>query len=544
MTIIGSGQGGSIGRPLEPTPQELETTAAAQTSRQMMGIVKDSLEVPFTRIGEKDVWHYQSNPSRPTLPQLVNVRASKEPQPQSDNAWMESFKELVNQLPPEVREKLNQDMARPFQSRNADYTELQNALIYTAKGLAWLKTASEALPPENTVFERMQDNIRLPAMALRGTLVNTANIFRGSESFLRFMGPNMQNHDKYSEFVHEGKECLNLLENFQTIMDTPGAPLPPQEELNALCSKLDTLAAQFARMAPGNNLQILGPAFQAMAAMAQALSLTPASPSLFLGLKIATKGINNSESVAGMLGPEMEAMLTAILEGLVNTMMPGADKSKKLMLAMMILSTMVGANTLASLMGELGIGRSPAKNEADSLAAKQFGIKTALQIIANSRILQETFKSICELCGMRPQKAIEAADALSLTTILTMALSAVKGRPENVIRLFEGLKETIGENLDEIERIITDALAEGNLTGTMPQGLAVAARQAKTALNHDDYIGFVEACSSALELFRSSPELMKEDLEELKDFGIQVVRAASREADRDTNTITGMITAA
>lgn len=543
MTISGSGQGGVIGRLPEPTDRELENTAATQIARQMMGIVADSLDIPFTQIGG-NIWRYQSDAGRPLLPHLGTTRIAKEQSQASGGLWKDFFKELVDKLPLDLRERLNEDMAKSFEDHHPSLLNLRYLLSNTAKGLAWLKQAAEPMADEGAEVERTLDNRQLYGKALKGMFAQNKGILREGEVFLKEM-QNAPDYDALMNYLKEGEECQSRFMDLADSLQDPGSEPPTSDEISALTSKIERLLQQFTRIPPGKELQMLGPMFEAMAIMSEAMAVTPASPSLFLGLKVATKGMKLSESKTGMIAEELELLLDAIINGTIDLMIPEANKSKKLMMAMLIVSTMIGADTLAALMGEYGIGPTQGRDEeGGDKASKNFGLKLALQLIASSSILNEIFKSIAKISEMPEKQVLEIADSLSLAALLTMALGVIQGEMEHVIVFLQGLKEGIGEKLDGLEEVISQSLAESRVSGSIPTGIEIAVQQARIALKDENWNGFLVACSNGLELIKSSPEQLKEDIEELKNFGIQVMRAASGDVDRDTNQATGFITAA
>ena len=253
MTITGSGVGGNIGGPLQPSPRELEATAATMTSRAALGIMPDSLEVPFSQLGG-NVWKYQSDSSKPTLSSLATlVRASTAEDKKTDDSWKPVFNTLVDRLPPELKTRLAAEMNKPFESRNPNFAHLENILTFTAKGLAWLEEAEKPVEPETIKWDRMMHNRGMPGKVVRGMVRQGQQILGGADAFLNRMGPNLPAHDTMRHFTGQAAEIQTRLEALLKQMQE--GKQPPQEELIRLSNEAETLQANYQRIYRGSDLQ-------------------------------------------------------------------------------------------------------------------------------------------------------------------------------------------------------------------------------------------------------------------------------------------------
>lgn len=537
-TGFGTGIGGTIGGPQTPTQIELEASAWTQVNKAALGIVPDSIEVPFTKLGGQ-LWKYQSDASRPTLMSLGTVRTSLAKEEAVDESWKPFFDELVGKLPPDVKEEFTKDLDRDFEDRSQNFTQLENALTATAKSLAWLARAQKPLDPHSPAMDRLHQNQALPGRALRGTLSHSGAILEGAAAFLNRMGSNYSQHDVLRHFATQSAEMQENLNSLLEVLKDPGAPPPTGEELMALSEQAEGLLNDFQRIDRGKDLQILSPMMEAMAAVASALSLTPASPTLFLGLKLATLGLYSSDSQSGLLGNELAALIKALQSGQGAALLQKVGPAKLQMLLMSLLGTISGANTLAALLAEFGIGRFPARNEGDQIAGRRFGLQLMLSLLASSGVMKQIYAIITEVCGGDAKAQEILSTNMELVSLLLMSLTATKGGPESSIRLLESLKPHLEKKLE-----ISKAFIEPLLEMGQAKGVDIAITEASLALERGEMKGLLGAMRAALELINSSPELLKEDLDAFKEFAILLKSSCSAVSSEENAMMTALLRAA
>ena len=111
-----------------------------------------------------------------------------------------------------------------------------------------------------------------------------------------------------------------------------------------------------------------------MAAVAAALSLTPATPTLYLGLKMATMGLSLSNSKAGLFGVQLDALMKALQGGLGAALLKKVGLAKMQMLLMALLGTIGGAGTLAALFPNLELVDFLLNKKETTVLAKHLGL--------------------------------------------------------------------------------------------------------------------------------------------------------------------------
>lgn len=537
MTIPSTGLSSNIGGPQQPTQTEIEATAWTMVNRSALGLVKDTIEVPFSQLGG-NVWKYSSDASRPSLKHTGSIRTSttnEEAKP--DDTWKSNFQSLVNRLPPQLRSRLIHEMSQPFEMRDQDFAVFENLLLMSAKGMTSLEKTERPLEPDTPEMERTLQNQGLAGRALRGSIQQGGNILGGTQYFLNQVGPNFSAHDTLRGF---GYQAADIQEELNALFeDIKNGDYPTEKEMTAISDKAIALNQLFASINRGKDLQILSPMLDNMAAVAAALSLTPTSPTLFFGLKIATTGLFKSDSAAGLIGSELQALLKALLGGLAGTLLQNAGSAKTLMMIMMLLTTLAGAGTLAALLAEFGIGEFPNDDEGEKRAGHTFSMKLILQLLASSKVLQIVGKIIAEASGGGEKAQAVFADVTELLSLLMMTLNGAQGAPERAIPYMEELKGTLGDDIHKIEAFVHEVILNGK---SEARGLDVALRQAQIAISKEDFNGLLFACKSAMELVDSSPDLLMEDLKEMDSLAKLLQKACI--PDTQDKAQTGVILAA
>lgn len=527
MTITGSGVGGNIGGPMQPTQRDIETTAWTMVNKAALGIMPDTLEVPFSQLGG-NVWKYQSDANRPTLKPLATFRMTAPDELVPDDSWKSSFDALVGKLHPQLKNRLLANMGKPFSARSMNYSVFENVLTMTAKGLAWLQKAQEPLDPESPAWERTEHNQALPGKALRGIVGHARTMLMGTKAFLNYVGPNHPHYEALNHFANQGADVQGELNRVLEQIQNEEQPDP--QVLNNLANKATFLSNRFNSIAHGQDMQMMGPLFEAMAAVANALSVTPTSPSLFFGLKLATTGLFSKESQAGLLGAQFETLMKALTKGSLSTLMNKVSHAKQMMLMMMLLGMTSGASTLAALISEFGAGRFPSEGDGEEAEGHVFTFQLLLQLLAKSGLLNLVCKILTETTGANEKAQEMMTSIMELTTLLLMALSGTKGQPKEAGILLEGIKTHLGEHIDKIEKFVLSLILEGIENSATAKGLNVALKQAKIALETENFEALVGSCGNALDLLGTTPDLLLKDLRELKEFAKLVNRSCVPEA--------------
>ena len=525
-----TGLSSNIGGPTQPLPREIEASAWTQVNKAAVGAMKDTLEVPMSKLGG-DIYKYNSDSSRPTLKPLATHRTLANEEGVEDSAWKGPFEQLVNQLPKGIRQRLLADMGKPFDMRKADYQALESTLFLTAEGFAYLDEALKGKELEGARFQRTLENQGLVGMALRGAVQQGQQKLGGIQYFLNKMGANHPQHDVLRGFANQAADLQeNLAEVLQIIQE---GHQPDMEGLTDLANRATSLSNLFARVDRGKDLQIMSPMLQAMAAAASALALTPTTPSLYFGMKLGTKGLFKGDSASGLLGPELEALLKALMGGVLPGALKGAGIAKQQMLLMLLLGTLSGAGTLGALISEFGIGPSSGKEE-EKKANCRFEFGLLLKMIASSGVLKNLGLALADASGVEKGKTTDFIGNLTeLLSLFSFAFGGSKDTDETG-KLLSGLEEELMANITELEGFVKQ-----QETG---QAAHVALLQAKKALEFKDITGFLGAVAFAFALSDTTIEDAHEETAALQQLAI-LLEKTCQSGTKEMKPLTQMIMA-
>jgi hypothetical protein len=133
---------------------------------------------------------------------------------------------------------------------------------------------------------------------------------------------------------------------------------------------------------------------------------------------------------------------------------------------------------------------------------------------------------------------------MELLSFLLMTQAATKGKKDKSVSLLQEMKEHLKEDLDNTEKFINAGILSGQIEGETAKGLNIALKQARLALDAEDYGGVIQACDRSLVPIGSSLEPLNEDLEQIQDFAELVRYAFGAGLQLETKIVTGMIQAA
>src|SRR5438105_1559919 len=120
---IGSGVGGNVGGPIQPSVRELETTAATVAARANLKLAPDTLNLPLLEM-DYDARRYQSSSNRPLLAGSLffeRVSSARWDQPSTDEGWHSNYDALVLMLPDDLRSAFLADLKLPPGQRNPNF---------------------------------------------------------------------------------------------------------------------------------------------------------------------------------------------------------------------------------------------------------------------------------------------------------------------------------------------------------------------------------------------------------------------------------------
>lgn len=135
------------GHPPAGSPQQIheavnirEQSATNVIARQQQMIVKDTLDVPLSKMqGQSDLhrYYYQSAENKPKLPMYLEVFLTRPDR--QEETWPQAFKELAGKLSKELKAFLKKEMEKPANQRDPSFNSLKRSLEFAARGLDWIR---------------------------------------------------------------------------------------------------------------------------------------------------------------------------------------------------------------------------------------------------------------------------------------------------------------------------------------------------------------------------------------------------------------------
>lgn len=203
MSISGSGTSSGTGNPGGIPEYSLlsDQTAAAATQRAALGIVQNLDTIIFTDVGKKSLWKYDTSSSKPTLHPLEHVRTETSASRIDDN-WKEILKDLLNDLPDDVKTAYERNLQLPANEKNAALVALGRLLEGTAKALNWIRNSVTALDPKNpaagpgsAIEARQAINLSLSGLVINGIIHDSHATFQSLQDELLKVGSNDPDFD-------------------------------------------------------------------------------------------------------------------------------------------------------------------------------------------------------------------------------------------------------------------------------------------------------------------------------------------------------------
>lgn len=219
----GTGGSGSLGAPQSLTQWDVETSAWAQVNKAALGIVQDSLEVAFSQLTQRyshshlgTQTGYQAAREQAVLEHPIeSLRILTLMHPLEDNsAIAANYKELVDQLPPEVLARFLAEAEKPLAERDPSFVAIDNLFMQAATILAYVDQLSQTPAPDSLEAARTQLNLILPFVALNHVVGEGNKVLNGVDNLRNELGSNYRYTDDISD---TSVRLHNILGNLQTI---------------------------------------------------------------------------------------------------------------------------------------------------------------------------------------------------------------------------------------------------------------------------------------------------------------------------------------
>lgn len=516
MTTTGSGVGGNLGGPMIPLQEDIAKTAWTEVNKASMGIVYDSIETAFTQMnpryttGYMGGFGYRAASENPVLDHpLENVRASDSFEQPSDSSWEQTYNDLINMLPSDMKTLYLNEAALPLADRTAAFTATDSVMRGAAQFLTQLNTVPETFSPDSLQAARTALNQLLPFAALKGSLANTGEIMLAVQTYLIQQGSNYTNFDGYISTMRQIDASLLLLEFVnQSLSTTTNGQL--SDEAIAAASRaavlLGALSTQLSSVSLGSDLQILLTAVNTLqlVALSMALPDTNSAP-LFFALSLALQGAYLSDSELGEIGPAIESLITALTSGALASDEFNTSIAGNAFLAAIIASTFVLSVSLSSIETHYGIGQTAIGGGVDSAAVRLLAFQAAMQLILSSGVATTLFTEAASLSGAAQATQAQTASVLILFTLLLCDNAAASTTNTAVANLTDWQRTAI-------EQGIAAALALPSNDDEVSTATRIALETASRALQDNDWSGFNDAMGNVFDAIGITGTALQSDL--------------------------------
>jgi hypothetical protein len=315
------------GGPTQPINiRETESQAFVEvTKKYVLSMVLDTLAevIPFTQREYDEVFKYRSESDKPTLHALLFLRlGAPEPYIITEERWHPVYQELFDSLPDHVKDWMAFEMNKSFTDRDPSYVLVNNLLTMTAKALAWLAIANQPIQPNSPAEQNYLDNVALPYIALRSIVNQTETVLHTAQSWLSSVGANYPAYDSLINYLSQVGTSLRKLETLRAEIESGNTSPEIRQKLVETAFEIDRLNTQY--QTSGNDLRILGTHLEALAAVTAAWALSSGSPSLLLGITIASIGLASDVSTTGFLGNGYTSTMDSLLNGIISSVIFGA----------------------------------------------------------------------------------------------------------------------------------------------------------------------------------------------------------------------------
>lgn len=525
MSLTAPGTGSSPpGGPQQMTPLEIELTAATANLRTQLGVLKDSMEVPFSQLDKTATWKYQSTPSNPVLAPLVRVRVGSSAPKETDKTWTKEFNYLLDQLPADLKNQYLVQSKLPYEERSQAFQALDTILGATAKAIVWIKAASKPLET-SLALENMALYHALPDFVRNGAVVNASTVLESAHDFLNEQGHNMVHFDGLTKFVSQIDSSLNELNRLVNTNKDSSA-------FQVLAKNLDILNTQLNRIYLGDDLQILKPMVGALNLVTAASTLDTGAAPLLIGLSVANIGIDKGIEGGGALPPLLAQMRDKISEGLLASLLPNASIGSRQLLPLLVTTALV--STVAFM-------QMAYPDQSKGI----FPLELALHMAITSGVVSSVSTGVVQASGANTKTEALASDILACAAVLLMIHTAAPDNRSTAVSLNASLQPYLSRMLDRIEQFTSDTIKAQGSQNPELRALAVFAQQAKMALQAQDHEGLEQTTLDASSLLKASDDqesVVRQQMNDFKNFIATVWNALvvkQEQLDNPTGIIQG-----
>ncbi len=491
-----------LGRPQVPDVHEQQTSAHVHVAKQGLGIMPNTLEVPFTQLGDQ-AWKYKSPATKPLIPSKVLVAVVRE-DPKENSALEEKFyQECTEELPLDLNFNLKKENKKPPYQRDYRFLVLDQLLRFLSKALTHLAYCEKLRPedyPENCNKVRAR-----PFSALWEWLSIADNLIH---SMQKLYGSLRQDVEHSSSLAHN----LSLLKELKETVNKVLKNDDRLSELMALNKRLELLKERYSSKQDEHPLKIMENAVTTLAAITHAVTKGPKAHLLLAPNLIENCYLSNPVATGG-IGKGIQAILKKMISSINGIDTTDALHSTHFAHLLLFLFQ-------ALVLQASGAPRLIAKEGKKALTGEKermqsFAYKLASCLIATSYVLPTIGREAFTLTHLNPDAASNLVEGIDFLAMNIPIIAGWEGSEliKGADPLIGGMRLLLLERLNQMKSNF-----ENNETGSTD--IAIALRQAILSLQKEESLSYFEAIDTALNEVELNLGTLKKESEEVCTFVI------------------------
>jgi len=511
----------------------------------------------------------RSNPNKPTLEfPFMFLRVLKEEFRKDDGRLANTFEHLKNQLPPEMLNRLNEEMALPPGERSSAYSSLNQTLNMTAMLLVWLGQAADPSTISNNALRLALQNLELTTLAMQQLIAQLELFLREGNALIRLMGANHPHYDQMLKFLAEAEEALKLIkkisdEERRQKKKRSKSDEETEDKLNETLDKIKLVVDQIERIhnnyqniAGSAEMQIFGTLINALTIIAKSQTLNGGLRSILMGLMVSQTENEKGENQASPLGKKIEDFLQTLAKILFQAHHPKPNPGLESFFSLFITFGLVMA--LTATLYFLDVDAEPILNDEANEKPKKIKISKEMQLSIQTDSLLNLLHMAMEFDLMvhfidAPQK-----DATSINKIKTeqtkqgtefiiigLILKTIALHDNELsLTLLRGLTDSLERRIKSLEEVLHSTYVGEEKT-------IISRRQLEKALLHltdcrisiskNDLTRYYKAYDAFISAFSINMEAFNSELEMFYNLAYEIRICFTKNYKDFSNSVTEVV---
>jgi len=478
---VGGSRG--LGKPQVMDFRELEQTAYAVIQKENLGVVKDTLQVPFEQMG-KDMWKYQNASSKPVLDSKVMRGVVHGEISQPDKKEEESYENLLDRLPLNLSMQLRKERKLPMHLKTPKFIVLEMVLSFAARALAKLDRFSEINPKDHQ--EEMEENLAYANGALNLWIAEAEEIkkaFRLEKAF------------KEGQALRDAKVNYLVLKNIQEgLRSYLNAPEEEKKTIFETLSKdIEEALLRIEKKEASSVSTLTEFMVKRLIPLLTAHRLGP------IGLVLAQIDL--------VLVPYLKRRERKVVNLLTEVAERASVEEKRAIPSVFAVGIALYNSFVLAASGIRGL-RDTGDPRLDKEHIQSLALSLGTSLIAHSGFLTMGSSKIFTLLGLKVEDTVPLVINLDIVAMNVLPLNAALGKNEmkSSEQFRSGLIAKMTERLEALRDFV-----QGNIDDDTIKDLSTAIRQGLIALKRNEHSGYFEALGTALRPYKISLAKLAEE---------------------------------